>query len=231
MITQIQKEECARLRALFFEKAGMSQSEFCRRYNFGTPANLGQYLLGRKALGVETATKFARALKVSVADFSPRLADKIAHMSASDSNIVPLRENMKRIPMLGDIACGVPSFTGNGSGYSVLNGDYIYVDEELDNGCFAFKLKGDSMLPQFSEGDTIVIDPHRRPVPGDFVVANRIDGEEVLGTFKKYKELYIDSNGRTVFELIPLNPDFPTLKSDVNNLSIEGVMVEHRRRY
>ena len=37
--------------------------------------------------------------------------------------------------------------------------------------------------------------------------------------------------GQTVFELVPLNPDYETLRSDAQPLEIIGVMVEHRRQY
>lgn len=50
VLTPEQEQECRKLKALFDERAGMSQRAFVKKYNLGTPANLGQYLLGRRPL-------------------------------------------------------------------------------------------------------------------------------------------------------------------------------------
>ena len=67
---------------------------------------------------------------------------------------------------------------------------------------------------------------------GDFVVARRddplCDGFEI--TFKKYRLRGYDKLGREIFELIPLNSDYPTYRSDVDHLSVVGVAVEHKRK-
>jgi hypothetical protein len=39
----------------------------------------------------------------------------------------------------------------------------------------------------------------------------------------------MDAAGNMVFELIPLNDDYPTLRSDVDHIRIVGTMVEHRK--
>ena len=81
------------------------------------------------------------------------------------------------------------------------------------------------MEPDFKEGDAVVIDPEVSPLPGDFVVAK--NGEEEA-LFKKYRPRGI-MNGSDVFELVPLNEDFPTIRSDQEEVRIIGTMVEHRR--
>ena len=82
------------------------------------------------------------------------------------------------------------------------------------------------MKPEFNEGDRIIVDPNVAPHPGDFVVAKNHNEE---ATFKKYRQRGIDENGNDIFELIPLNEDYPTLRSDLVPLKIIGTMVEHRR--
>ena len=84
------------------------------------------------------------------------------------------------------------------------------------------------MTPEFRPGDRVLIDPELTPGPGDFVAAKN-DGEGA--TFKKYRARGINERGDTVFELVPLNPDFATLRSDLQPLCIIGVMVEHRKKY
>jgi len=84
------------------------------------------------------------------------------------------------------------------------------------------------MLPEFHEGDKIVIDPEVAPQPGDLVIA-KLDGDDEA-TFKKYRPRGVDSTGAPVIELVPLNDDWPTLTITADKPGrIMGTMVEHRR--
>ena len=82
------------------------------------------------------------------------------------------------------------------------------------------------MLPDFAEGDRIIIDPRIKPNPGDFVVARNGDDE---ATFKKYRPKGLNEHGQDIFELVALNPDYPSMRSDLSHIEIIGTMVEHRR--
>lgn len=66
--------------------------------------------------------------------------------------------------------------------------------------CFSLTVRGDSMLPDFKQGDKIVIDPDLAPQSGDFVVAV-IDGSGEA-TFKRYLK---KKDGKV---LMPLNSDY-----------------------
>ncbi|PXZ06332.1 DNA-binding protein [Gilliamella apicola] len=103
--------------------------------------------------------------------------------------------------------------------------EYIMTSLELSDEAFALKIKGDSMEPEFKEGDVVIIDPAIKPMPGEFVVA--VNGEEDA-TFKKYRELGHDEHERMQFELIPLNPDYTTMSSLKQQIRVIGTMVEHR---
>lgn len=110
---------------------------------------------------------------------------------------------------------------------TAFDGNVEYVTAGVDVGpCgFGLWLRGKSMEPFFKEGDLIIVDPEEAPQPGDFVVAK--NGSEEA-TFKKYRPRGIDESGQEVFELVPLNDDFPTMHSDRQHIQIIGVMVEHR---
>lgn len=131
----------------------------------------------------------------------------------------------KRIPVLSYVQAGnwremceqASNFDGNV--------EFVAASSEIGPYGFGLWLRGDSMMPLFKEGDLIIVDPDEGPQPGDYVVAKNGSGE---ATFKKYRPRGIDENGQEVFELVPLNDDYPTMHSDRQHIQIIGVMVEHR---
>lgn len=85
---------------------------------------------------------------------------------------------------------------------------------------FAIEVQSDCMRPVFRPGDRVIIDPAVSAEPGDYVLAS-CAGEII---FRKYRV-----RGGGLFELVPLNDDWPTLRSDgEGKAKILGVMVEHR---
>lgn len=104
--------------------------------------------------------------------------------------------------------------------------EYLLTDQDLSEHAFALEIKGDSMLPDFKPGDRVIIDPLVQPNPGDFVVAKNGDDE---ATFKKYRPRGMNDRGQVVFELVPLNDDYPSMRSDTTPIQIIGTMVEHRK--
>lgn len=106
--------------------------------------------------------------------------------------------------------------------------DTEYGDDDASQYSFFLEIEGRSMWPDFIEGDRVRIDPGVRPRPGECVAAKN---HEEKATFKKYRVRGIDARGNEVFDLVPINPDYPTLRSDEMRLSIIGTMTEHRRKY
>lgn len=150
-------------------------------------------------------------------------------------NVESVLGRTKRIPILSYVQAGDPTSTGDIAARqaAIDCGDFIWVDMDLPDECYALKVVGSSMEPDFLAGDTIVIDPTISPMPGDFVVATRGSkfSDDVETTFKKYRPRGYDKYGNEIFELIPLNEDYPTYNSRSEGLSVIGVMVEHRRSY
>lgn len=147
-------------------------------------------------------------------------------MSLSESsNATPTSMGANRIPLISYVQAGV--WTGVMDPCSVGNtDDWLMTDLELSGSAFALEIKGDSMLPEFKAGDRVIIDTEVRPQPGDYVVAK--NGEEEA-TFKKYRPRGMNERGGMVFELVPLNEDYPSMRSDLTPTRIVGTMVEHRK--
>jgi phage repressor protein C with HTH and peptisase S24 domain len=91
--------EAERLRTLL-KQSGIVQGEFAREHGFGTPGAVSQYLTGHRRLGLQAACKFARALRVDLAEISPRLAAELASMveAASPANGPLLSNEYVQVP-------------------------------------------------------------------------------------------------------------------------------------
>lgn len=225
------EKESAELKRLFKEKSPYSQREFADKYNLGTPGNVWQYLNGKRALNVKIASAFAKGLGISVSDFSPRLAKEIANLQIE--KIAPVEmPRLKKVPRISFVQAGLHTETGQTreKGWYIENGEYDWVDENFPDDTVTMKVQGRSMEPQFKEGDIVVVDPTLNPLPGDFVVALRECPftDSIESTIKKYRPTGYNDNGSEVFDLVPLNPDFPTLKSDRDKCKVFGVVIEHR---
>ncbi|WP_392559324.1 LexA family protein [Orbus mooreae] len=140
----------------------------------------------------------------------------------SESNVVPAKLNLHKVPLISYVQAGL--WTESCELRDSTGFEYVMASSDLSDQAFALTIKGDSMEPEFKEGDIVIIDPNVLPLPGEFVVA--MNGEEEA-TFKKYRELGHDEYERLQFELIPLNPDYTTMSSLKQQIRIVGTMIEH----
>lgn len=88
---------------------------------------------------------------------------------------------------------------------------------------FALRVKGDSMEPEFIEGDIIVVNPHIKPNHNDYVIVRNEEGEATLKQLKKYGRIRV---------LHPLNPKYKDIElSEKHQYVIVGKVVEKKKRY
>lgn len=183
---------------------------------------ISQLLSGKtKGLRANSAVKIEAATGVR----STWLITGEGPMLVSSSNVTAAPVGATRIPLISYVQAGC--WTGIVDSYQPGDADeWLLTDLELSGTAFALQIKGESMTPEFKEGDRVIIDPCVQPLPGDFVAAKNGDNE---ATFKKYRPRGVNEQGVTVFELVPLNEDFPSMRSDTQPISIIGTMVEHRK--
>ncbi len=140
-------------------------------------------------------------------------------------NVTPASMGANRVPLISYVQAG--AWTEAVDNFNPGDAeDWLMTDLKLSKTAFALEIKGDSMLPEFKPGDRVIIDPEVEPMPGDFVAAKNGNEE---ATFKKYRPRGSDASGRLIFELVPLNEDFESMRSDVVAIKIVGTMVEHRK--
>ncbi|BDD93513.1 hypothetical protein PanNE5_29530 [Pandoraea sp. NE5] len=198
-----------RLKADVAKAAGVSASAVSQWFRGDT-----------KSLKAGSILALAKFLRVQV-DW---LKDGTGPMEG-DANVRAAEIGMRRIPLISSVQAGLmhEAVTPFPPGSAF---EYLLTDLDLSESAFALEVEGRSMEPEFKEGDRVIVDPAIKPIPGDFVVAK--NGHEEA-TFKKYRPRGIDENGVEVFELVPLNPDYPTINSAREPAHVIAVMVEHRR--
>lgn len=142
------------------------------------------------------------------------------------------RDDVRKVPVISYVEAGnwkaiVDSYA-KGAGFDSLSIDAVLA-QSLGRYAFALEVHGESMMPEFRPGDRVIVDQDAAVHPGDIVVA-KLDNEE-SAVLKKYRSRGTDNDGNEVFELVPLNDDYPTLVVNSSNPGkIIGRVVEHRRR-
>lgn len=193
-----------------------------------SPTQVSDMLHGRKSFGEKVARAMEKEWDASRPpgwlDLDPSYPEQAPPF---DENVRPaVLPNERRIPLLNYVQAG--AFADPGQNFTGEEMEYLLTTLPMSDRSFALEIRGDSMLPEFRPGDFVFIDCELSARPGDYVVAKNSKEE---ATFKKYRLLRIAENGHEIFELVPLNPDFPTMRSDEHHISIIGVMMEHRKIY
>lgn len=182
-----------------------------------SPQQVSQFTNIKRSIGNRLARELEKSLNLE------------SYFLDTDQNVEELENTIKtkRIPMLSWVQAGEPHDTGD-CDYS----ETMVVEDYIPDGCFGLRVKGDSMVPEFNEGDPIIVNPHICKKPGDFVVARVCSAAGTCETtLKQYALVGVDDMGREVFELRPLNTLYPLLRSDKLQIDILGVVIENRKKY
>lgn len=127
----------------------------------------------------------------------------------SFDNIMPITR--KRLPLLGEIACGEPVFANED------RDSYVEIGTDI-NADFCLRAHGDSMIgARIHDGDIVFIKSQEIVNNGE-IAAVIIDDEATLKRFYYYKE-------KGVVILKPENPQFKDIvytKEDLNSIRILG---------
>ena len=187
------------------EKRGMSQETLAAKTGYKDRSSIAKIEAGKVDLSQSKIAAFAAALGVTPAEL----------MGIEDNplpdNIIPMPK-MRQIPLLGDIACGVPIL-------AVENvEDMVNIPENI-RADFALRCKGDSMInARIYDGDIVYI--RQQPiVDNGQIAAVLIDDEATLKRFRKYSDHIV---------LEPANPQFMPLSywgDDMKNVRILGLAV------
>ena len=188
------------------EQLNMSQYELARKLGYKSRSSINKIELGLQNLTQSKIKAIADAL-----DTTPAYIMGWEDETSLPDNIIPMPK-MRQIPLLGDIACGVPIL-------AVENvEDMVNVPENI-RADFALRCKGDSMInARIYDGDIVYI--RQQPVVDNGqIAAVLIDDEATLKRFRKYSDHIV---------LEPANPQFMPLSywgDDMKNVRILGLAV------
>lgn len=216
------------------EKVGLTQVDLA--HAVGVKQQSIQKIEAGKTRQPRNIDKLAEVLQVRVAWLlsgeEPMTGEAVA--TEAPPRATPSRlPRMRRIPVINHVQAGMPQEIVDdyapGTGFDELALDE-FAAQRISEAAFALVVRGDSMLPDFKEGDQVIVDPAVHAKPGNIVVAKM--AHDNSATLKKYRARGQDPAGVMIFDLVPLNEDYPTIRVDSDNPgSIVGVVVEHRRKF
>lgn len=149
--------------------------------------------------------------------------DDITDLPSLRSQIKDAKIGTIQIPVLGEVAAGVP-----------INAEENWIDYECisehlaaTGDYFGLRIKGDSMSPRISEGDTVIVRQQEDAESGDIVIVL------INGDYATCKRLMKYAEG---ISLISFNPayepmTFSNKECETKPVKIIGKVVENRQKY
>lgn len=181
--------------------------------------NLSRIETGKQWPREETLIAIANALDCSIVDFFSNTATGVTSGQQIPLVTYAQTETLQNINKRHTIRQELSTYASSDPSR------WIPAAADTPANAFALEISDGSMQPDFYEYDHVIIDPDQEPKPGDFILAKV--NHEIL--FRKYRPRETSVSGDIVFQLIPLNEDYPSLRSDITLITIIGTMLEHRR--
>ena len=198
------------------EKNNMRPTDLAEKTGIGKSA-ISQYMSGAFKPKQVRTEKIANALGVSVAYLMgwEDDCDNVAFRTMNDSECCSY-------PIIGEVAAGYGS-----EAIEEETGDYEQIPLEWLRGhnpenFFVLRVKGDSMYPDYQDGDLVLV--HRQASVDSGAVGVVLYDDE-LATLKKIRY----KNGENWVELIPRNPEYSTKRIENEDLEQCRVLGEARR--
>ena len=130
-------------------------------------------------------------------------------------------QELNRVPVISWVAAG--HWDEARDEFHPGDADEWIASEVRGENIFAVRVKGDSMEPEFLEGDIIIVMPRVKPDPGDYVIVRNEEGEATLKQLKQYGQTQV---------LHPLNPKYTDIElSKKYQYAIVGKVLEKKKRY
>ena len=174
------------------EQLGLTQEDLATITGYKSRSSINKIELDGRVLPQSKIVSFAKALNTTPAYLMGWEEEKKEDEIYKYKNIYPIE--LKKFPLLGEIACGEPIFCVEDRESYVLAGADIKAD-------FCLKAKGDSMInARILDGDIVFIRKQQSVENGE-IAAVIIDDEATL------KRVYYDKSNNYL-QLIAENPKY-----------------------
>lgn len=134
-----------------------------------------------------------------------------------DQPKAPSRRDLRQVPLLGFAQAGAGGFFDDGGFPAGQGWDQIPFPAVVGENVFALEVSGDSMLPLYRHGDTIIVARDTTCRKGDRVVVKTNDGEVMAKILQKRTQKAI--------ELASLNPSHKTRTVPVRDVEWMGRVI------
>lgn len=152
----------------------------------------------------ESLAKVMEATGASLDEFMALVRGGTGSVSASTS------ASSRSIPLLGLAQAGAGGFFDDG-GFPVGQGwDVVEFPARPTEATYALEVSGDSMLPLYRDGDTLIVAPGASIRRGDRVVLKTREGEVMAKILHR-------QTARTI-ELLSMNPEHPNRTFDMSEV-------------
>ncbi|MCL5421113.1 MAG: XRE family transcriptional regulator [Nitrospirae bacterium] len=169
----------------------------------------------RKTPSFDVVMKILKALHVDLQEF-------LQETGYLPVNVEPAAlKKMRQIPIISWVMAGKWELVSDNFQAGDAE-DWTESDVKGKN-VFALRIKGDSMEPEFREGDVVIVNPHVEAKPGDYVIVKNDEDEATFKQLKKFGDTLV---------LHPLNSKYEDieLKKGVK-YRIVGKVVKKEKKY
>lgn len=149
--------------------------------------------------------------------------DDITDLEALRADIVKAKIGTTQIPVLGEVAAGQPIFAAE----NYIGCEEISEELESTGKFFGLKIRGDSMSPRISEGDTVIVRQQDDAESGGIVIV-LINGDSAT-----CKKLMKYAEGISLISFNPLYEPMTFSNEEIEEkpVKIIGKVVENRQKY
>ena len=149
--------------------------------------------------------------------------DVVSDLEALRLDVMDAKVGNVEIPVLGEVAAGVPIFAQE----NYIDYECISEHQAIQGEHFGLKIKGDSMSPRISEGDTVIVRQQNDAESGDIVIVLINGDSATCKRLMKYKD---------GISLISFNPayepmQFTNKECEEKPVKIIGKVIENRQKY
>lgn len=195
-------------------KSGMSQEELAKKLGYKSYTTITKWESGVSEPTLKVVNKIANLFGISVNDLC---YTRLNHPECDNS-----KKRSAVIKVYGHVAAGIPIEMIE----DIVDQEEITEDMALKGTYFGIKIKGDSMIPNICDGDTVIVRRQDDAENGETVIATVNGSDATCKRLRKHKD---------GIELIANNPNYEPMyysNEEIENkpVRILGKVVELRRK-